>query len=189
MAFLIVFIAIIAILIVLFISWFFTMKANGKCPLCAIKRFTMPRKITMDISEEPDYDNGVAQTPPMGWSSWNTFRNHIDQDLIMETAQAVVDSGLADAGYKFINLDDCWQSSMRDSDGKLQGDLGTFSRGIPQLIKDINSLGLKVVYIHQTVPIPARIYLPLSVKRTWMQKHLHHGAVNFLNMISATADQ
>ena len=144
MAFLIVFIAIIAILIVLFISWFFTMKANGKCPLCAIKRFTMPRKITMDISEEPDYDNGVAQTPPMGWSSWNTFRNHIDQDLIMETAQAVVDSGLADAGYKFINLDDCWQSSMRDSDGKLQGDLGTFSRGIPQLIKDINSLGLKV---------------------------------------------
>ncbi len=98
----------------------------------------------MDISEEPDYDNGVALTPPMGWSSWNTFRNHIDQDLIMETAQAVVDSGLADAGYKFINLDDCWQSSMRDSDGKLQGDLGTFSRGIPQLIKDINSLGLKV---------------------------------------------
>lgn len=144
MAFLIVFIAIIAILIVLFVSWFFTMKANGKCPLCMIKRYTMPRKITMDISEEPDYDNGVAQTPPMGWSSWNTFRNHIDQDLIMETAQAMVDSGLADAGYKYVNLDDCWQSSMRDSDGKLQGDLGTFSRGIPQLIKDINNLGLKV---------------------------------------------
>ena len=144
MAFLIVLIAIIAILIVLFISWFFTMKANGKCPLCAIKKITMPRKITMDISEEPDYDNGVAQTPPMGWSSWNTFRNHIDQDLIMETAQAMVDSGLADAGYKYINLDDCWQSSMRDSDGKLQGDLGTFSRGIPQLISDINALGLKV---------------------------------------------
>ncbi len=144
MAFLIVLIAIIAILIVLFISWFFTMKANGKCPLCAIKKITMPRKITMDISEEPDYDNGVAQTPPMGWSSWNTFRNHIDENLIMETAQAMVDSGLADAGYKYINLDDCWQSSMRDSDGKLQGDLGTFSRGIPQLISDINALGLKV---------------------------------------------
>ena len=62
----------------------------------------------------------------------------------METARAMKNSGLADAGYKYVNLDDCWQSSQRDSDGKLQGDLRTFSRGIPQLIKDINALGLKV---------------------------------------------
>lgn len=144
MIFLIVLIAIIVILAVLFVSWFFTMKANGKCPLCAIKKITIPRKITMDISETENYNNGVAQTPPMGWSSWNTFRNHIDQDMIMEVAEAMVNSGLADAGYKYVNLDDCWQSSMRDSDGKLQGDLRTFSRGIPQLIKDINKLGLKV---------------------------------------------
>lgn len=144
MIFLIIVIAIICILAVLLVSWFFTMKANGKCPLCAIKKITMPRKITMNISETEDFDNGVAKTPPMGWSSWNTFRNHIDQDLIMEIAQAMVDSGLADAGYKYLNIDDCWQSSMRDSDGKLQGDLRTFSRGIPRLIKDINTLGLKV---------------------------------------------
>ncbi len=144
MIFLIVLIAFIVILAVLFVSWFFTMKANGKCPLCAIKKITIPRKITMDISETENYNNGVAQTPPMGWSSWNTFRNHIDQDMIMEVAEAMVNSGLADAGYKYVNLDDCWQSSMRDSDGKLQGDLRTFSRGIPQLIKDINQLGLKV---------------------------------------------
>lgn len=144
MIFLIVLIAIIVILAVLFVSWFFTMKANGKCPICAIKKITIPRKITMDISETENYNNGVAQTPPMGWSSWNTFRNHIDQDMIMEVAEAMVNSGLADAGYKYVNLDDCWQSSMRDSDGKLQGDLRTFSRGIPQLIKDINQLGLKV---------------------------------------------
>ena len=144
MIFLIVLIAIIVILAVLFVSWFFTMKANGKCPICAIKKITIPRKITMNISETENYNNGVAQTPPMGWSSWNTFRNHIDQDMIMEVAEAMVNSGLADAGYKYVNLDDCWQSSMRDSDGKLQGDLRTFSRGIPQLIKDINQLGLKV---------------------------------------------
>ncbi|MGN1203366.1 MAG: alpha-galactosidase [Eubacterium sp.] len=144
MKFLIILIAVICILIVLFVSWLLTMKANGKCPLCAIKKITMPRKITMDISETEDYNNGVAQTPPMGWSSWNTFRNHIDQDMIMEVAHAMVDSGLAEAGYKYVNLDDCWQSSMRDADGKLQGDLKTFSRGIPQLIKDINNLGLKV---------------------------------------------
>jgi hypothetical protein len=144
MIFLIVLIAILAILIVLFVSWFFTLKALGKCPLCALKKITKPRSITMDLSDTPDYDNGVAETPPMGWSSWNTFRNHIDQDMIMETANAMVNSGLLDAGYKYLNLDDCWQSSMRDSDGKLQGDLCTFSRGIPQLIKDVNELGLKV---------------------------------------------
>lgn len=144
MIFLIVVIALICILLVLFAYWFLATKANGKCPLCILKKLGMPGKITMDISETEDYNNGVAQTPPMGWSSWNTFRNHIDQDLIMETAQAMVDSGLADAGYQYINLDDCWQSSMRDSDGKLQGDLRTFSRGIPALIKDINQMGLKV---------------------------------------------
>lgn len=144
MIFLIVVIAILCILLVLFGYWFAMKAVNGKCPLCALKALRPSRKITIDISEVEDYDNGVAKTPPMGWSSWNTFRNHIDQDLIMETAQAMVDSGLAEAGYQYINLDDCWQSSMRDSDGKLQGDLGTFSRGIPALIKDINELGLKV---------------------------------------------
>ncbi len=141
--FLIVLITIILIAAVLFVSWFFILKANGKCPVCAIRKITIPRQITMEISEDDDFDNKVAKTPPMGWSSWNTFRNHIDQDLIMETAHALVDSGLSDAGYKYLNLDDCWQSSMRDEDGKLQGDLKTFSRGIPELIKDINSLGLK----------------------------------------------
>lgn len=140
--FLIIFAVIIAILIVLFISWFFTMKVNGKCSLCALKKITKPTKITMDIGEEEE--KTVALTPPMGWSSWNTFRNHIDEDLIMEVAHAMKNSGLADAGYKYVNLDDCWQSSIRDNDGKLQGDLKTFSRGIPQLIKDINALGLKV---------------------------------------------
>lgn len=142
--FLIILLAIILIAVVLFVSWFLSMKANGKCPLCAIKKLTIPRRITIDTSDANDYDNGVAKTPPMGWSSWNTFRNHIDQDLIMETANALVDSGLAEAGYQYVNLDDCWQSSMRDEDGKLQGDLKTFSRGIPALIKDINALGLKV---------------------------------------------
>lgn len=144
MIFLIILAVIVVALIVLFVSWFFSMKKSGKCPLCAIKKITIPRNITIDINDVDDYDNGVAQTPPMGWSSWNTFRNHIDQELIYETAQAMVNSGLAEAGYKYVNLDDCWQSSQRDEDGKLQGDLKTFSKGIPQLIKDINALGLKV---------------------------------------------
>ena len=142
--FLIVLAAIAAILVVAFVSWFLTMKANGKCPLCALQKIIFPTRLTIKIDETEDYGTQTAKTPPMGWSSWNTFRNIIDQDLIMETAHAMKNSGLADAGYEFVNLDDCWHSSLRDSDGKLQGDLKNFSRGIPSLIKDINALGLKV---------------------------------------------
>ena len=65
------------------------------------------------IKSHNSYNNGVALTPPMGWSSWNTFRNKINEELILEIANAMAKSGLADAGYQYVNLDDCWQSSMR----------------------------------------------------------------------------
>lgn len=139
---LIVIIAVILILLVLFFAWFFTMKANGKCPLCALKKLSSPSRLTIDTSEDEDYDASIAPTPPMGWASWNIFRNHIDENKIYDTAKAMRESGLLDAGYRYVNIDDCWQSSMRDSDGKLQADLGTFTRGMPTLIRDINKLGL-----------------------------------------------
>lgn len=90
------------------------------------------------------YDNSVALTPPMGWSSWNLFRNKINEDLIYETAKALKDSGLADCGYKYVNIDDCWQSSMRDKNGRLQGDLSSFPNGIKKLVERVNALGLKL---------------------------------------------
>lgn len=93
---------------------------------------------------EDSYDNSVALTPPMGWSSWNLFRNKINEDLIYETAVAIKESGLAECGYKYINIDDCWQSSMRDKDGKLQGDLSSFPNGIKNLVEKVNALGLKL---------------------------------------------
>lgn len=91
-----------------------------------------------------DFDNGVALTPPMGWSSWNTFRNRINEKLILETAQAMKDKGLIDAGYSYINLDDCWQSSLRDENGELVGDYETFPHGIEYLVNEVNKLGLKL---------------------------------------------
>ncbi len=90
------------------------------------------------------YDNSVAKTPPMGWSSWNLFRNKINENLIYETAKALKDSGLADCGYKYVNIDDCWQSSMRDKNGRLQGDLSSFPNGIKNLVERVNDLGLKL---------------------------------------------
>ena len=51
---------------------------------------------------------GVAQTPPMGWNSWNKFACDINEDLNKEIAGAIVESGLKDVGYIFINVIDCW---------------------------------------------------------------------------------
>lgn len=120
------------------------MRRNGMCPLCFIRKiFTRPKKVG-NIYNTQKYDNKVALTPPMGWSSWNTFKNNIDEDLIFETGKAMAEKQLIQAGYKYINLDDCWHSSMRDENGELQGDLTRFRSGIPSLVKKLNDLGLKV---------------------------------------------
>lgn len=100
--------------------------------------------VRLNCSFNTSYDNDAALTPPMGWSSWNLFRNKINEDLIYETAKALIDSGLAECGYKYVNIDDCWQSSFRDGDGKLQSDLDSFPSGIKSLVEKVNVLGLKL---------------------------------------------
>lgn len=111
------------------------------CPECDIRKAVA--KLGVHIKTTEKYDNGVALTPPMGWSSWNSFRTEITEEKILQIAEAMKKSGLLDAGYKFVNLDDCWHSSMRDKDGKLQGDLATFPRGIKPLVEDLNKMGFK----------------------------------------------
>lgn len=54
-------------------------------------------------------DNGLGKTPPMGWNSWNKFHCNINEQLIKQTADLLVSTGLAAKGYKYLNLDDCWQ--------------------------------------------------------------------------------
>ncbi len=116
-------------------------KRNKMCPFCYIRQLFAPK---IERAEKPAvYENGVRTTPLMGWSSWNTFRNNIDHDLIMDTARAMKESGLYDAGYCYVNLDDNWHSNMRDENGEWQGELVRFPDGIPALIAEINSLGLK----------------------------------------------
>lgn len=100
--------------------------------------------VKVTTKSEVGYDNGVALTPPMGWSSWNTFRNHISEELILQIATAMKNSGLAEAGYQYINLDDCWQSSKRDENGRFIADYNTFPRGIKPLVDDVNAMGLKL---------------------------------------------
>ena len=117
--------------------------SEKNCNLCYIRQLTTPHRRGRNVYDEPPYDNGVTK-PPMGWSSWNCFRNNIDEEKITRIAEALIKTGLADKGYKFVNLDDNWHSSMRDADGNLQGDLVRFPHGTPALIKKINDMGLKV---------------------------------------------
>lgn len=118
------------------------LKNSEICPLCIAKKAIAGTRV--HVADGEKYSNGVALTPPMGWSSWNTFRNTIDEKLITDIAVAMKKTGLLDAGYEYVNLDDCWQSSMRTADGKLQGDLTRFPRGMKPLIEEINDLGFKV---------------------------------------------
>ena len=112
------------------------------CPKCAVNKVISATKV--QPLEKELYNNGVALTPPMGWSSWNTFRHTIDESLIKEIADAMKKTGLLEAGYQYINLDDCWQSSLRTAEGKLQGDLTRFPKGMKPLVDDLNKDGFKV---------------------------------------------
>jgi alpha-galactosidase len=88
--------------------------------------------------------NMLAATPPMGWNSWNRFQCKIDENLIHETADAMVKSGMKAAGYQYINIDDCWMAKTRDAQGNLQPDPVRFSHGIKALADYVHSKGLKL---------------------------------------------
>ncbi|KAK9131692.1 hypothetical protein Scep_011220 [Stephania cephalantha] len=88
--------------------------------------------------------NGVARTPPMGWNSWNHFQCGIDEWTVKSTADALVSTGLAALGYKYVNIDDCWGEANRDSKGYLVARTSTFPSGIKALADYIHSKGLKL---------------------------------------------
>src|SRR5271169_5671329 len=87
-------------------------------------------------------DKGLALTPPMGWNSWNKFGCNVSEDLIRQTADAMVKSGMKDAGYQYVIIDDCWQVA-RDQDGNILADPERFPSGIKALADYIHSKGLK----------------------------------------------
>jgi len=86
---------------------------------------------------------GLADTPPMGWNSWNIFHCDINEDMIKGIADAMVNEGLCETGYKYLNLDDCWHGE-RDANGFIQCDPVRFHSGIKALADYIHSKGLKI---------------------------------------------
>jgi len=85
----------------------------------------------------------LAQTPPMGWNSWNYFAcDSLNEEVVKATADAMLNSGMKEAGYQYIVIDDCWQID-RDSKGKIIVDSIKFPHGIKALADYIHSIGLK----------------------------------------------
>ncbi len=90
----------------------------------------------------PSVSHGLAMTPPMGWNSWNHFACNVDEKLIRETADSMVASGMRDAGYQYLVIDDCWHGS-RDENGFIQADAKRFPSGIKALADYVHGKGLK----------------------------------------------
>jgi alpha-galactosidase len=89
-------------------------------------------------------DNGLAPVPPMGWNDWNAFGCSVDEQLVEQTADAFVTSGMRDAGYKYLNIDDCWALPTRDADGNLVANPAKFPSGIAALADYVHARGLKL---------------------------------------------
>jgi alpha-galactosidase len=85
---------------------------------------------------------GLAPTPPMGWNTWNKFACNVSDELVRGMADAIVKSGMKDAGYQYVVIDDCWQVS-RDAAGNIVADPQRFPHGIKALADYVHSLGLK----------------------------------------------
>ena len=89
-------------------------------------------------------DNGLALTPQMGWNDWNAFGCNVSEALVEQTADIMVSSGMKDAGYQYVNIDDCWMTSSRDGDGNLVPDPAKFPDGIAGTAAYVHSKGLKL---------------------------------------------
>ena len=86
---------------------------------------------------------GLAFTPPMGWNSWNSFHQHINEKVVRETAEAMIASGMRDAGYVYIVIDDTWSLRDRDENGNLVADPEKFPSGMKALGDWLHEKGFK----------------------------------------------
>jgi hypothetical protein len=89
-------------------------------------------------------DDGLARTPPMGFNDWNAFGCNVSESLIKDTALAIHESGLQEAGYRYVNIDDCWMTHARDAGGHLVPDPAKFPDGIKGTADYVHSLGLEL---------------------------------------------
>jgi len=108
-----------------------------------MKRIALLLVMCLTVCASAEKFKGLAPTPPMGWNSWNTFAMKIDENLVKETAEALIASGMRDAGYNYIVIDDGWEAMERDTQGNLVPDPNKFPSGMKALGDYLHSKGFK----------------------------------------------
>src|SRR5690348_1625127 len=98
-------------------------------PALVVAAATLPISVLSGTPAEA-LNNGLARTPQLGWNDWNSFGCSVSDTLIRQTADTMVSSGMAAAGYQYVNIDDCWSEKSRDSSGNLVPDHTKFPNGI-----------------------------------------------------------
>ncbi|MGH4035791.1 NPCBM/NEW2 domain-containing protein [Actinomycetota bacterium Odt1-20B] len=98
------------------------------------------------VEGAPRLPGDLARTPPMGFNNWNSThcRAEFNEDMVKGVADIFVEKGLKDAGYQYVNLDDCWALPARDAEGKLVPDPKRFPNGIKAVADYVHSKGLKL---------------------------------------------
>jgi alpha-galactosidase len=111
--------------------------------LCLVLAIT-PAPVAAEPSAAVADAETLVPTPPMGFNNWNAFGCDVNEALIRETADVLVSSGLADLGYEYVNIDDCWSSRERGPDGRLVPDPVKFPGGISGVADYVHAKGLKL---------------------------------------------
>ncbi|MEU4449468.1 ricin-type beta-trefoil lectin domain protein [Actinosynnema sp. NPDC050801] len=89
-------------------------------------------------------DNGLGRTPQLGWNDWNSFGCNVTDSLVRQTADAMVSSGMAAAGYTYVNIDDCWSEMSRDGSGNLVPSRTKFPHGMKAVADYVHGKGLRL---------------------------------------------
>lgn len=110
--------------------------------ILSLKKKSLCDKLNTKIQERRD--NMLSRTPPMGFNTWNTFGENINETVIKEIADAMVEKGLPEAGYNYLVIDDCWSEKQRDPEsGKIVPDRKKFPNGMKTVSDYVHSKGLK----------------------------------------------
>src|ERR1700738_3572919 len=118
-------------------------KRLGLLIIVSFMLFTAVFAFGINIHNAFAVNNGLALTPPMGWNNYNHFGCGVGASTIEQQASAMVNSGLAAAGYRYINIDDCWSTKSRNSNGNLVPDPSKYPNGISAVANYVHGLGLK----------------------------------------------
>jgi alpha-galactosidase len=112
----------------------------GRIVLAAV---TLAASLVWPSGPSDDLRNGLAATPPMGWNSWNQVRCYdLNEQVVRDAADALVNTGMRDAGYRYVVVDDCWQDFTRAADGSLRANPARFPHGMAALADYVHARGL-----------------------------------------------